>query len=169
MLRPVIQQIDVKRRKPRLAARPGTSLHGLGGSVDYDTGKLGVDSKGKQLTFVDFNKHCQEYGWLVHPRAFRSSRHAEAWHIQPTTLLGIKFTHKNELFAKLREQYQEDVKGHEEELVAQVAGLMGTAGLSYDLRVRAIQRMVDIKDDGVVGPVTRGYLPLLTIGYKRLK
>jgi hypothetical protein len=167
VLRPIAQQIDVRRRKPRLAAIPGSSLHGVGGAFDYDTGKLGKDDKGKPYTFYRFHEFLQGRDWLVHPRAFRSSRHAEAWHAQPTSLLGVQFTHKNELFAALREAYQEEVRGREEELVAQVAGLMGTVGLNYDGRVRAIQRMVDIKDDGIVGPVTRGWLALLTIKYVR--
>lgn len=74
--RSLAAQIDVKRRKPRLAAKPGTSNHGLGMAVDLGSGVQKFSS--------------EQHDWMVknanlfrfyHPDwAQQNGSKPEAWH-----------------------------------------------------------------------------------------
>ncbi len=166
-LRTLNTQISLKVRKPTLAARPGTSLHGLGMAIDYDTAKLGKIG-GKKMTFREFHEHLKPFGWRVHSRAFKSRKHSEAWHIQPTHFRGVAFDSNMEVIRMVQETEGPKIKGREGELIEMVAGIMGISRQSYDQKVKAIQRMGRLSADGVVGPNTRKYLSVLDIQYKRV-
>lgn len=74
--RSLAEQIDVKRRKPKLAAAPGTSNHGLGLAVDLG---CGAQTFG---TPVDLwlRANAPSFGW-VHPKwADPSGSKPEPWH-----------------------------------------------------------------------------------------
>jgi hypothetical protein len=167
-LRTIDTQIKLKARKPTLAARPGTSLHGLGMALDYDTEKLGkID--GKRMTFREFNEHLQKYGWQVHPRAFRSSKHSEAWHIQPLEFRGQRFDSNMEVAKILMNEEGPKVKGDEDRIVNNISVLLGISDKSFKDKVTEIQKMGKLTVDGIIGPQTRGYLALLDIQYQKVK
>ncbi|MFB9376499.1 D-alanyl-D-alanine carboxypeptidase family protein [Kineococcus gynurae] len=60
--RTLAEQIDVKKRKPSLAATPGTSRHGLGIAVDLG---CGVQSYGS-AQFLWMKRNSAVFGW-IHP------------------------------------------------------------------------------------------------------
>jgi len=168
-LRTIDTQIDLKVRKPTLAAKPGTSLHGLGMAIDYDTSRLGT-IEGRKMTFREFNEHLNIFGWQVHPRAFRSSSHAEAWHIQPLEFRGTRFNSNMEIADILSKEEGEKIRGKEDEIVNDVFEKMriGVSGVPFTFKVKSIQRMGRLVDDGIIGPITRGYLALLDIQYVKV-
>lgn len=67
-------QVDVYRRKPRLAATPGTSRHGWGLAVDLAVG--GWTSP----TFRWLQTHAPRYGWHHPPWATLTGPKPEPWH-----------------------------------------------------------------------------------------
>jgi len=67
-------QVDVHRRKPRLAATPGTSRHGWGLAVDLAVG--GWTSP----TFRWLQTHASRYGWHHPPWAAPTGPKPEPWH-----------------------------------------------------------------------------------------
>jgi len=166
-LRTINTQIKLKARKPTLAAKPGTSLHGLGMAIDYDTERLGKIG-GKRMTFREFDEHLRKYGWRVHGRAFRSSSHAEAWHIQPTEFRGQPFESNMEVCRILMEEEGPKIKGMEDFIILELCSVAGWSGLSPLARIKRIQGMGGLTTDGIVGPKTRGYLALLAIKYNRV-
>jgi len=168
VLRSIETQIRLKVRKPTLAAKPGTSLHGLGMAIDYDTGRLGHDGQGRSYSFKDFHQHCLEFGWRVHGRAFKSSSHSEAWHIQPTHFRGKPFDSNMEVVRILMEEEGPKIRGDEERIVNRIAQLRGETDLRFFSQVRNIQAMGGLDADGLIGPKTRGYLALLDIEIRKV-
>lgn len=166
-LRLIKTQIDLKVRKPTLAAKPGMSLHGLGMAIDYDTAKLGIIG-GKRMTFDEFNEHLLSFGWNVHYRAFNSSNHAEAWHIQPSEFRGEKYSSNTFVVDQLMNEEGPKIKGIEYDIINLIAELRGEASYLWDEKIRRIQRMGGLADDGVIGRKTRGYLALLNIKYEKV-
>lgn len=77
--RSLASQIDVKKRKPGLAAKPGTSKHGLGIALDLGCGIQNFNTP--QYRWMDAN--APRYGW-VNPDWARpgGSGPLEAWHWQ---------------------------------------------------------------------------------------
>lgn len=74
--RTLAEQIDVKARKPGLAARPGTSRHGLGIAVDLGGG---IQSAGSvQHEWMDRNAAL--YGWINPAWAQNRGGQFEPWH-----------------------------------------------------------------------------------------
>ncbi|WP_432573504.1 D-alanyl-D-alanine carboxypeptidase family protein [Kineococcus sp. SYSU DK005] len=69
-------QIDVAARKPGLAARPGTSRHGLGIAVDLGGGVQNATSA--EHTWMDRNGAL--YGWINPAWAQNRSGQFEPWH-----------------------------------------------------------------------------------------
>ncbi len=69
-------QIDVARRKPGLAARPGTSRHGLGIAVDLGGGIQSASSA--EHTWMDRNAAL--YGWINPGWAQNRGGQFEPWH-----------------------------------------------------------------------------------------
>ena len=67
-------QVSVAGRKPGLAARPGTSLHGWGIAIDFGGGA--ATASGKQYDWLV--EHGAEYGW-ENPDWAKSSKY-EPWH-----------------------------------------------------------------------------------------
>lgn len=165
-LRTLQVQIPLKVRKPTLAAKPGTSLHGLGMAVDYDTMKLGIIG-GKKMTFRELDEHMRKYGWRVHPRAFTSSSHAEAWHIQPVVFRGKNFESNMEVVRILMEEEGPKIMGMEDKIVQKISFMAGWTQLDFKEQVRRIQGMGGLGVDGVIGRQTRGFLSLLNINYVR--
>lgn len=168
MLRTIPQQIDVAARKQGLAAHPGTSSHGFGLAFDFDTEKLGRDlATGKKFTFIDFHKHLLNYGWEIHPRAFRSNTRAEAWHAQFVKWPRHNWTNKNELAGFFALQGQTEIFGRELEVIRKVCGMIGKNNLSEHDQIKTVQRIARVYPDGIIGPVTRGRLALFDIDYER--
>ena len=67
-------QVDVKRRKPTLAAKPGTSNHGWGTALDLNVGGFGSE------TYRWLSANAPKYGW-VHPNwAQQGGSKPEPWH-----------------------------------------------------------------------------------------
>jgi hypothetical protein len=65
------EQVDLRARKPRLAATPGTSMHGWGLAVDFDM---------RTTDFAWLREHAHRYGW-VHPAwAQPGGSKPEPWH-----------------------------------------------------------------------------------------
>ncbi|MEZ0493162.1 D-alanyl-D-alanine carboxypeptidase family protein [Kineococcus sp. TBRC 1896] len=74
--RTLAEQIDVKARKPTLAARPGTSRHGLGIAVDLGGGIQNATSA--QHLWMDRNAAL--YGWINPAWAQNRGGQFEPWH-----------------------------------------------------------------------------------------
>lgn len=161
-------QIGLKVRKPTLAAKPGTSLHWLGMAFDYDTGRLGKNSDHRKYSFRDFNDHCLDHGWRIHPRAFRSRRHMEAWHVQPTHFRGQPFSSNMEVIRILMAEEGPKIKDRVEHIVLATAKIMGIPHYSFVAKIRAIQKMGGLAADGIIGPITRGYLAMLDISIEKV-
>jgi hypothetical protein len=64
-------QVDVKRRKGWLAATPGTSMHGWGIAVDFDT---------RVTDFGWLREHAGAFGWVHPPWAQPGGSKPEPWH-----------------------------------------------------------------------------------------
>ena len=73
-------QIDVAARKPGLAAKPGTSRHGLGIAVDLGGGVQNADSAQHQW----MDRNAALYGWINPAWAQNSSGQFEPWHWEYT-------------------------------------------------------------------------------------
>lgn len=84
------EQIDLKRRKPGLAALPGNSMHGYGMAMDIDS-----NAANKMDEMGLFKKYGIERPMLGR----RQGEKNEPWHIQPTGLdvNGLKSTGKSGL------------------------------------------------------------------------
>lgn len=67
-------QVSVAGRKPGLAARPGTSMHGWGVAIDFGGGA--ASASGEQYNWLV--KHGKEYGW-ENPAWAKTSKY-EPWH-----------------------------------------------------------------------------------------
>jgi len=78
--RTLAAQIDVKQRKPALAAIAGTSRHGLGIAVDLG---CGVESAGS-AQFTWLRRNAALYGWLHPAWAERQNGPFEPWHWEYT-------------------------------------------------------------------------------------
>ncbi len=74
--RTLAEQIDVKARKPGLAAKPGTSRHGLGIAVDLGGGIQNATSA--QHLWMDRNAAL--YGWINPAWAQNRGGQFEPWH-----------------------------------------------------------------------------------------
>ncbi|WP_328296128.1 D-alanyl-D-alanine carboxypeptidase family protein [Kineococcus sp. NBC_00420] len=74
--RTLAEQIDVKQRKPGLAATPGTSRHGLGIAVDLGGGIQNAGSP--QHLWMDRNAAL--YGWINPAWAQNRGGQFEPWH-----------------------------------------------------------------------------------------
>lgn len=166
-LRILMQQIEVRVRKPTLAAKPGTSLHGLGMAIDYDTKRLGIVA-GRQATFREFDKHLRKFGWRVHGRAFTSANHAESWHIQPMTFRGKPFDSNMEVAQILMNEGVASVRGREDEIISNVIKVAGWHEVAPVDMIKRIQMMGGLVADGVVGDKTRGFLALLDVQYEKV-
>lgn len=68
------QQVDVKRRKPSLAATPGTSNHGWGTALDLVVGGFGSE------TYQWLMNNAPRYGWNNPAWARRGGSKPEPWH-----------------------------------------------------------------------------------------
>lgn len=86
ILRTLAVQKNLKKRKPRLAATPGWSMHGHGRAFDFDISSVG--------NLLEFYKHMAKHGWYniySKPGAVvLCPRGREAWHLQKTDPVGIK-------------------------------------------------------------------------------
>lgn len=69
-------QVDVKRRKPHLAATPGKSNHGWGIAVDVNLGGGGFSSALYQWLWAN----AGAYGWFHPGWAQQGGSKPEAWH-----------------------------------------------------------------------------------------
>ena len=78
--RTLAQQVDVKQRKPTLAATPGTSRHGLGIAVDLGCGVQNFGSP--QFTWL--KRNAALFGWLHPAWAERVNGPFEPWHWEYT-------------------------------------------------------------------------------------
>lgn len=67
-------QRDVAARKPELAARPGTSVHGWGMAVDLVVGGWNGE------TFRWLQRNAPRFGWHHPPWAHRNGSKPEPWH-----------------------------------------------------------------------------------------
>lgn len=74
--RTLAEQKAVRRAKPRLAARPGTSEHGWGLAVDL---ACGVESF-RSAQHAWMVQHAQSYGWHLPTWARRGGSKPEPWH-----------------------------------------------------------------------------------------
>uniref|UniRef100_UPI003D7D8CEB M15 family metallopeptidase n=1 Tax=Kineococcus sp. SYSU DK006 TaxID=3383127 RepID=UPI003D7D8CEB len=74
--RTLAEQIDVKARKPGLAAKPGTSRHGLGIAVDLGGGIQNADTAQHQW----MDRNAALYGWINPAWAQNRSGQFEPWH-----------------------------------------------------------------------------------------
>lgn len=72
--RDLAAQIDVFRRKPKLAAQPGTSLHGWGIALDLSVGGF------TSAVYVWLYKNGPAYGWINPPWAHDGKGKEEPWH-----------------------------------------------------------------------------------------
>jgi len=63
-------QVDVKRRKPTLAATPGTSVHGWGLAADVGVGREWIQ------------KHGSKFGWIWPDWARPGGSKPEPWHFE---------------------------------------------------------------------------------------
>jgi D-alanyl-D-alanine dipeptidase len=70
------EQVDVYRRKPGLAAVPGTSEHGWGKAVDLCDGVQDFDSPAHQW----MRENAPRFGWFHPDWARRGGSRPEAWH-----------------------------------------------------------------------------------------
>jgi hypothetical protein len=64
-------QVDLKRRKPQLAAPPGHSMHGWGRAIDVDLGRTDMGW---------FRQHAPLFGWELPPWARPGGSKPEPWH-----------------------------------------------------------------------------------------
>jgi hypothetical protein len=69
--RSYVAQVELKRRKGWLAARPGTSMHGWGVAVDFDT---------RVTDFAWLREHAATYGWIHPAWAQPGGSKPEPWH-----------------------------------------------------------------------------------------
>ncbi|MEZ0163487.1 D-alanyl-D-alanine carboxypeptidase family protein [Kineococcus sp. LSe6-4] len=74
--RTLAEQIDVKARKPTLAARPGTSRHGLGIAVDLGGGIQSATTPQHQW----MDRNAALYGWINPAWAQNRGGQFEPWH-----------------------------------------------------------------------------------------
>lgn len=86
ILRTLAVQKNLKKRKPRLAATPGWSMHGHGRAFDFDISSVG--------NLLEFYNHMAKYGWYnIYSKpgnVVLCPRGREAWHLQKTDPPGIK-------------------------------------------------------------------------------
>lgn len=82
--RPLDRQIEVKLRKPELAATPGSSNHGTGQAVDF-TG-FGAVGQFDDPDYLWMKAHAEEFGWH-HPRGMEAGGQGpqEPWHWEYAT------------------------------------------------------------------------------------
>ena len=64
-------QVDLKRRKPLLAATPGTSMHGWGRAIDVDLARTDM---------AWFHQHAPRFGWELPRWARPEGSKPEPWH-----------------------------------------------------------------------------------------
>jgi len=168
MLRTVDVQIDLKKRKPTLAARPGNSLHGHGLAVDYDTANLGRDKEtDRKFHWKDFDKHVQEFGWVVYERAYRDGK--ECWHIEMREYPPSPFKSASEFISRIDDV---GLSASMEEIHAaiwRVAKLAGYNGSILDTAIKEVQKLARIKEDGDIGRITRQAVAKLDIEYVRVE
>lgn len=86
ILRTLAVQKNLKKRKPRLAATPGWSLHGHGRAFDFDISSVG--------NLLEFYNHMAKFGWFnIYSKpgnVVLCPRGREAWHLQKTDPVGVK-------------------------------------------------------------------------------
>lgn len=70
------QQVDLKQRKPRLAARPGTSNHGWGTALDLSCGAQSFDGAAHRWLV----ENAADYGWHNPGWARPNGSKPEPWH-----------------------------------------------------------------------------------------
>jgi len=70
------QQVDLKQRKPKLAAKPGTSMHGLGIAIDAGSDVQHFGSPQHQWMI----KNSWRFGWFKPDWATSKGSKPEAWH-----------------------------------------------------------------------------------------
>ena len=81
--RPYKNQLDVRMRKPNLAARPGTSNHGWGLAIDigyYDPSgnRKSLSYSGEHYRWL--NANAPRFGWVNPQWARQGSKKEEPWH-----------------------------------------------------------------------------------------
>lgn len=74
--RPLVEQQQLRRTKPRLAARPGYSEHGWGLAVDLSCGVQSFNSDRHAWMVA----HAGRYGWFLPEWAQRTGARPEPWH-----------------------------------------------------------------------------------------
>lgn len=75
--RPLGEQKVLRRTKPRLAARPGTSEHGWGLAVDLACGIQSPQSPARRMV-----QNAARFGWYLPDWARRTGVKPEPWHWQ---------------------------------------------------------------------------------------
>lgn len=70
------EQVDIKERKPDLAAEPGTSNHGWGLALDLGGGINNFGTEEHEWMV----QNAEEYGWILPDWAQENGSKPEAWH-----------------------------------------------------------------------------------------
>jgi len=79
------QQVDVKNRKGRLAATPGTSLHGWGIAIDIGDSTVGGGISYDSAVYKWMDTEAKKYGKIINPSwARKGCKQAEPWHWEYT-------------------------------------------------------------------------------------
>ena len=85
------RQITTKEKKPNLAARPGTSIHGWGQAVDIhyfidgDPKAQSLSFSGEEYKWLDSKAFA--FGWVNPSWARQGKKREEAWHWESSKLL----------------------------------------------------------------------------------
>lgn len=165
MLRTVAVQIDLKKRKPRLAARPGNSLHGHGLAVDYDISQLGRNpANGHKYNWKDFDKFIQGFGWKILERAY-SDGGKEAWHMEYRAYPPHPFNKARDFIDWMDDRAIDLPIDVIMDGIMRVAVLAGYNGDDYGVAIKEVQKLARLKVDGVVGPITRQAVARLDFKY----
>ena len=91
--RPYSRQLKIKKEKPNLSAKPGTSNHGWGQAIDvhyYNSAnkRQALYYEGPHYKWLAANS--KKYGWFNPPWAVQGGSKEEPWHWESTTKLFTK-------------------------------------------------------------------------------
>lgn len=166
--RPYEEQVDLKRRKPSLAATPGKSVHGWGCAVDVSIG-LPPKAFGNSV-YQWLVENAPNYDWhLGRPKD-------EPWHwvyrgpIDPTVPEAVSPDEHGHRTEQESTSQSEQLPRGWKLAPATVAGLLGVSDSdadALDAAIRAFQGDQGLLVDGIVGPVTTRTLWATTVPEER--